>query len=713
MGDLLDFENAPLGPGWQGDEARDFLIFRLVDLADRVAGWFFMEGAVDEYRAWLKSTSRRKGKSSTATHECAHWNDAEDGFLKLHALPRKAAFQLWFGNTAFDATVAFSFDDDDRGIVAAAVKNFAGSTTAAIEAIESWRDYIDDIGYGFGTDCEVELEELAEFIAGPADRKQGRNAEPPEANTEDARQVQMLAKSVAARFAKGKRTELHGDGKSYVESRPQCLWLILDGALAAFGATRRDDHLVSTYLYLLTHQLSTFRFRLETGVDWAKPLLDRFQARIASLAAGDDLAPEDCTALANTLVEAKVEVDDIIGEALMNRAAAEAPLPGTEQDIAAALRPMLDQMAASVDDSFDLLDALNEAIAIMPAPVRAVITFELGLSHHAILRDAVPLLLLDAQKDVRHAAVAALEQTAAPATLSPVALRRMILLRNWVPEQERDALDRTIRKAREAGVVRAPWPETRPPSMLASVLDGAGTSSIIFSRRSGKSGLFSGLLLKLGFGVRDVWLDADRPDKDIMAMIATMRRESGAFDVRSTYVDLVVGHHRSLGLTEGNFPAPAMIAVAEAAGGAAWKPAQIDLNFEIARLAETLGPAAFTEKEVAASLKRSTSWFSRPFGQSWFEDNPDIRAIAESKSKPEKATERALNQSLESRRLHWATHFLLMAARSEAAMNRKDAGDFVDFLIMARELAMGTPLADIPFMLGQAYRSVAIAQQTA
>jgi hypothetical protein len=89
-----------------------------------------------------------------------------------------------------------------------------------------------------------------------------------------------------------------------------------------------------------------------------------------------------------------------------------------------------------------VVEGLAETSMLMPAELRAYMTHELGLSPHAVLREAVPLLLLDPEPTVRQAAAAVLEQVASPETISPVMLRRTLLIRNWVPEAEREAIDR-------------------------------------------------------------------------------------------------------------------------------------------------------------------------------------------------------------------------------------------------------------------------------
>ena len=92
-----------------------------------------------------------------------------------------------------------------------------------------------------------------------------------------------------------------------------------------------------------------------------------------------------------------------------------------------------------------------------------------------MLREAVPLLLLDPEPMVRQAAAAVLEQVASPETFSPVMLRRTLLIRNWVPEAEREAIDRLARKMRVKGVTCAQW---MPPA-------GAGDPQLVGGRIGG------------------------------------------------------------------------------------------------------------------------------------------------------------------------------------------------------------------------------------
>ena len=161
----------------------------------------------------------------------------------------------------------------------------------------------------------------------------------------------------------------------------------------------------------------------------------------------------------------------------------------------------------------------------MPVALRAYLTHELGVSSHAVLREAVPLLLLDPEPEVRQAAAAVLDQLASPRTFSPVKLRRTLLLRNWIPELERPAIDRLVRKARVKGVACARWTAAPVLSKRCTIVGGSRAQSVVLTMPSGRSGLFAGLLLEQGFGVRDAWCNLSVPRREMNRSLQEARCE--------------------------------------------------------------------------------------------------------------------------------------------------------------------------------------------
>ena len=532
---------------------------------------------------------------------------------------------------------------------------------------------------------------------------------PPPPTATDTRRVKAMTQAVAKAVRQQGRPVLEAADTAWMEERPQSLLLLLDAAVAASAAGKRDEALVAACRWLLANQLELIRYRLERGHDWARALLDAYQEKLVALIRANTLPEADWFVLVTLLNDAKVPIRPEMAEALA-MAAAEAT-PGevpSPQDIPRELRQMVDAIGRSAEDPFLVVEALTETGALMPPELRAYLTHELGLSSHAVLREAVPLLLLDPELAVRQAAAAVLEQIAGLETISPEMLRRILLVRNWVPEAEREAIDRLARKARVKGVACAQWRPAPALTIHCSMVDGSGAQSVLLTTPTGKSGLFIGLLLKQGFGVRDAWCDLSLSRREITRSLKEVQREVAWFAIERDHLDAVVQHHIARGLTLGHLPQPVLIAIAEAIGAADWKDRGIDVAAETERL--FAGMAGDSVAAIAASLRRSGAWLADdPMMQSWFDDDPAIRALVEGRPrpKPDVAMRRALEDVLPARRAAWAERLLLLAMWLRAGTGRTmPAERWQDCVVLAHELLAGRSLSELPAMVAIAERSL-------
>ncbi len=532
----------------------------------------------------------------------------------------------------------------------------------------------------------------------------------------DIRRVKALTRSVAMELRQHSNPALNAADRSWIETHPQSLWPLLDAAVAASAARKRDEALITTCRWLLANQLELIRYRLERGHDWARAMLEAYQEKLIGLARSSTLPAPDWFVLVNLLKDAKVPIRPEMMEALSQAVAEVTPgeAPGPDE-IGRELQGIVDQMGGAVgDDPFMVVEGLAETGTLMPADLRAYLTHELGLSRHSALREALPLLLLDPEPMVRQAAAAALEQIATPETFSPVMLRRTLLVRNWVPEIEREAVDRLVRKARVKGVVCAQWPQAPTLAIQCSAVDGSGAQSLILTTPGGRNGLFAGILLKQGFGVRDAWCDLSLPRLKITRSLKEIRYEMQWISIGRDYLDLVVQHHIANGLAAGNLPLTAMVQIAEAIGATDWKDRGLDVTVETERLFAGLGAEARTKTAIDASMQRGNVLLVEdPMMQSWFEDDAAIRELVNDRRrlKHDVAVRRVLDGVLPARRGIWAERLVFLAlwmrAGTEAAM---PAEWWRDCVVLAHELLTTRPLAELPAMVTIAERSVLVAR---
>ena len=273
-------------------------------------------------------------------------------------------------------------------------------------------------------------------------------------------------------------------------------------------------------------------------------------------------------------------------------------------------------------------------------------------------------------------------------------------------------IDRLARKARVKGVACAQWTPAPALAIHCSMVDGSGAQSLILTTPTGRTGLFIGLLLKQGFGVRDAWCNLSLSRREITRSLKEVQREVAWFAIGRDHLDAVVQHHIARGLALGHLPQAALVDIAEAIGAADWKDRGIDVAAETERL--FAGMAGDSAAAIAVSLRRSGEWLADdPMMQSWFDDDPAIRALVEGRPrpKPDAAMRRALEEVLAARREAWAERLLLLSLWLRAGTGRAmPAERWQDCVVLAHELLAGRSLAELPAMVAIAERSLFVAR---
>jgi hypothetical protein len=86
--------------------------------------------------------------------------------------------------------------------------------------------------------------------------------------------------------------------------------------------------------------------------------------------------------------------------------------------------------------------------------------------------------LLNPAAPVRRA-VASTLRAARKGKITPTMLRRMITMRNWLPEDSRSALDAAIATARRKGVSPAQWDGVEVRQVVTTGVDGSGAIGVL------------------------------------------------------------------------------------------------------------------------------------------------------------------------------------------------------------------------------------------
>ena len=708
---------SPPDEAWRSDPQRDFLAYQVLALADVLLNTYFGDDLKETaYATWQHDKHRRKGLDDTFLLDDRE-DDPMHGSFRLYALGSANSFSLELAHADFATEVAVTYDVDEGAMRSGRIERFTGRVPAAIAAAAHWTDEA----------LESDLEELDEsgiagMLAGLGpDEDEEQSDEPPDVTEDDRRAVNRMAKHLRKQIGGADPPELPEEDRDWLENEPQCLWPILDGAIAAATAKKRDEKLMAAWHLLLGEQLTLIRYRAERGHDWADRMLTDYQDRLIRIAGEKTLAHQDLLPIVTALGHAKVDVDPALSEALMGTGPGLPASVPPEQALNQLVRPLIDEMASQVTSPFEVMEAMNETAGVMPAELRCFMAHELALSPHAVMRETVPMMLLDANEEVRRAAALALDQTAAPETLSPVSLRRAIALRNWIPEADRAPLDQAIRKARAKGVQPAQWQSAAEHVARVSPIDGSGAQSVVFVGKSGRTGLFAGLLLKQAFGIRDAWCSPDTPRREIASAVASLQRQVAAPEIEHAYVDVAIQNAIAAGVAQAHPPDPALLQIAEATNGADWKDRALDVQGESERLFEALPAEQQTEAAVTASIARTLAWMrNHHLADSWFEDDAEVNDLlgAMRRQPPAAATRALLDGPMNTRRGTWAERFLLTALWARAVKPGQPpalgtgarAITWGDLALLARETLSARPLHEIPVMEEIAARTVAAAR---
>jgi hypothetical protein len=669
----------------------------LLELVEMLLGEYFIDPEHEDSYKQVLARHRPTGTDGILLH--GEEIELEDGSCKiqLQALRPYTRFRVVMTHPAFSATVegTWSFDNEElRQTKFTRTGNpdtIEAAVEAMIEAVDE-RDLEDD-------------DEFADFLAGVEDDDEvpmigDDPTEPPDAKPLDRNRLKAIAK----RIARHRDSELGPEDRVWLEQTPQILPVVADALIEAAGAPSPDDMLVQAYHQILGLELEFVRYRQDRGWDWAEDMLTAFQQRLIEVAKAGSIPRDDWFLMCSALTEARVPVADGMRTQLADAGFTPEDMDpdAPPEEMLKMVRHLMDELANMVSGPFEVVEALRSSGAMLPPMLRSFMTTELALSFHTVLREAVPLLLLDDDSSVRVAAAGALEQIAHPDALSPDMLRRAITIRNWIPAKDRPPLDAAIRKARLAGVAIGAWPEpARDLELYASIVDGSGAQSIMAASRSAKKGLFAGLLLRHGTGVMDGWMDYDISRGQIGKLLREAQMAAPNLRVDRAFVDLVVQHAIGTSVHQDTVPPSSLLEIAEVLGGAEWKDRRIDIKTEADRLFGLLDPADQTADGVTSGSQRASLWMSKEemFG-SWFEDGPQVQKALAKLPRTDKGrlVAAVMDDILTSEREKWAERFLVLALWYEAATDAKQRLRARDAVLVAHALTSDTPIETIPVM---------------
>jgi len=467
-------------------------------------------------------------------------------------------------------------------------------------------------------------------------------------------------------------------------------------------------------LILLEEALTEIRYSVERNRQWAVDAAARIQQEMAARAFRVEVDARVPADLVAAIHEAKLEHHSDI------KAKTEELADYYGRFMTHKRSPNLDRLFDGIasknpEDAFAFMQQIMGQLEILPVEGQLLAVAEMAKAGNPLVRELAALMLLHPSREVRLHVPSMYAEVVSPKGVSPVALRRMIGLRNWLPEDERPALDSLINKLRAARVECAPMPPPQRIMTYASPFDGAGAQGIWIVVGQKRSHRIMSVLLKQGAGIRDVMGLDHLSKKDIDTILQGMSQQTMSLQVDPSYMNRVVSHFIWVGRQQSNPPQAGLLQVAEALGVEYWAPRRLVAEEELSKLGGATDPLFLTPDNVTRVLQGSGVWpAQQAFASSWFEDDSRVDEIVRSDSgifrrtrRPtaKKAAAQILHEIIEPKYDIWAERLLCMTLWAKAC---KDISPlpWEDFFIVARQFEKGTPAERFPLLVAAAERSV-------
>jgi hypothetical protein len=508
-----------------------------------------------------------------------------------------------------------------------------------------------------------------------------------------AKLVKLVAKGVAA----GQPGDYSLAASRQLEATPEAALGLVELLLAEGRRKRRNQKLISACVFLFGQALEYLRYGIEAGHGEACAQVDAVCARVLAAGRTGDMEPALLLLLLSEFATAKLEPGEDLRALMIG-------LLEQNADQSAADAGQMVEFAADLaksvkGDVFALYAHLTETGAAFPEEHRGAMAAMLLQSSEPVAREAAVGWLLDPSPGVRASIADSLAEAAPRGLVTPIMLRRMIAVRNWLPETggSRSALDQAIQACRRQGVDCASWPEAQVRDVLASGVDGSGAIGILVVCREGRRHALGSLLLKHGIGVRDAWTQHGMSRAEVEGILLQTGGSVGQYAVDREFLRTATAHFLAVSLETGTLPPFGLVDFLETVGLHSVQPELMSTEALLVMLEKGIEPEARTAAVLDDLLADGAELADEyPFLDSWFEDGDQVQSLLGGKRLSTARREAVvLEQVLEPRRHRWTA----LLAWTAFLLSRSDEDEcWMDFYAAARALADGRGVGDLAIM---------------
>jgi hypothetical protein len=252
------------------------------------------------------------------------------------------------------------------------------------------------------------------------------------------RQAQLAKKDIASGRVSSHAEQAVDTLADYSNAAVELLELALDEA----AKEQPDQALVDSFIFLFGQASEALRLDIEAGYKTALDIAEMVRRRLVTASQSGTVDPSMIWTLAQSFGAAKLDLGEELPAVVEHVIEQVGAANAGDDDPAAMLGFVADLVKQVEGDAFALFSCLNETSVGVPDESRAAMGMALLFSGEAAAAEASIGWLLDPATVVRRAAANALGDAARKGKVTPTMLRRMITMRNWLPEDSRRATSR-------------------------------------------------------------------------------------------------------------------------------------------------------------------------------------------------------------------------------------------------------------------------------
>jgi hypothetical protein len=503
----------------------------------------------------------------------------------------------------------------------------------------------------------------------------------------------QLGKVIAKDLARGSPGPGVRDLGEALVSHPDSAVEVVELLFAESTKKRPNQALVAAFSFMVERALESARWREENRSLGANDLIDRVRSFVLNAAEQENGSPAVLFMIAHCFAAAKVDIGDELRR-MIELAASRAPEPMIPGTAIAEFEKALGKLAKECGyDPFLIHPQINEMLDSLPVDQRIQMISTVASFNLPSLREAAAGWLLDANVSIANAMAGFLAQDSGKGLVSGATVNRLIVMRNWVSDDRRSAIDAVIRAARQKGVDVAPASPIQIGNVIASGCDGAGAQSFFVVVRRKRKHSVASLLVKHGFGVRDAWVRADLTSAETEMFLDQIDFEMGGFETSLDVVQTALNHGLAVSLKAGEAIPFGLLQFIELTGLSTVVASYMKPQELLDKLFVDIPADKKSDAAASRALARSKRWQKDwPWLESWFEDSEEaLQAVRGQRTS--KAQTEGILRNVASRRERWAE---LLAWTALAARDEADSDDWIEFTLVARELLGDRPVEDIP-----------------